>query len=116
MLIDTGADCTYLPLEWLELLGHSNKNIKNSYMGGIGARNKIFSHTSVLKFLNDESEIVWATGKIPIHFCEGLHNFKHGLIGRDIICNMWEHYTQDTKNIDSEKWRFFFVPKELYYQ
>jgi len=114
MFIDTGASHTLLPMEWLEILGHSNKKIKHSMISGVGKnKNKTYSHKIEIKILNDSDndKVIYKTDKMAINFCDGLStkDFPYGLIGRDIICEKWLHYEQNTASKNPSEWYFTFM-------
>ena len=113
MLLDTGASHTHLPAKWMKSLGHDNKNITPNGMKGMGATNKSYPHSSQITILGDNLQNLWKTHKIPVYFTPGLDALDCGLLGRDIICNMWEQLTFSTVR-DRRTIEIYFTPKACF--
>ena len=85
-LIDTGADCCFLPRDLAEALDHDfPKGLTPELIGTGAGSNQAFAHTSTIEICDLQGNTLWTIQKAPVYVMDGLDQVSLGV--EDFLAN-----------------------------
>ena len=85
-LIDTGADCCFLPRDLAEALDHDfAKGLTPESIGTGAGSNQAFCHTSTIEVCDLQGNARWTVQRTPVYVMDGLDQVLLGV--EDFLVN-----------------------------
>ncbi|NCP32899.1 MAG: hypothetical protein CO096_16800 [Armatimonadetes bacterium CG_4_9_14_3_um_filter_66_14] len=79
-LIDTGADCCFLPRDLTEALGHDfAKGVTPESVGTGSGTSQAYGHTSTIEICDSSGTVLWTIRSAPVYVIDGLDQVLLGV-------------------------------------